>query len=60
MKFSGFFLLNLLEKYTCDVMAKELNCVVEESEFEVQLHYYVHFRTNTLWKGMNLLTSPQL
>ena len=26
------------------------------SEFELQLHYYVYFRTNTLGKGMNPLT----
>ena len=26
-------------------------------EFELELHYYVHFRTNTLEKGRNPLNS---
>ena len=40
-------------------MAKVLDCSLEISEFELQSPYYVHFRTNTLEKGMNLLI-PQL
>ena len=37
------------------VMVKALDCRIAVSEFELQLRYYVHFRTNTLGKGMNLL-----
>ena len=39
----------------CGVMIKVLDCGIVVSEFELQLHYYVHFRTNTLGKGMNPL-----
>ena len=34
---------------------KMLNCDLEVSKFEPQSCYYVHFRTNTFGKGMNLL-----
>ena len=37
------------------VMVKALDCGIVESEFELQLLYYVHFWTNTLGKGMNPL-----
>ena len=30
------------------------------SEFELQSRYYVHFLTNTLWKGMNTLILPAM
>ena len=36
------------------VMVEVLDCVIVESEFDLQ-SCYVHFRTNTLGKGMNLL-----
>ena len=36
-------------------MAKELDCCLKVSEFELQLRYYIPFRPNTLGKGMNLL-----
>ena len=35
------------------VMVKSINCPI--SEFELQSHYYVHFRAKTLGKGMSLL-----
>ena len=31
------------------------DCNIIESEFELQLNFYVHFQTNTLGKGMNPL-----
>ena len=37
-------------------MVKALDYGIVVSEFELQLRYYVHFRTNTLGKGMNPLT----
>ena len=37
------------------VMVKATDSGIAVSEFELQSNYYVHFRTNTLGKGMNLL-----
>ena len=36
-----------------DVMANVLDCDMVDRKFELQSHYYVHFQTNTLVKGMN-------
>ena len=36
-------------------MVKSLNCGIIVREFELYLSYNVHFRTNTLEKGMNPL-----
>ena len=41
-------------------MANVLNCKIVVSEFELQSHYYVHFRINTLGKGMNSLILPAM
>ena len=38
------------------VVANVLDCNIIESEFKLQLHYYIRFWTNTLGKSMN----PQL
>ena len=35
------------------VTVKSLNYEIVVSEFELQSRYYVHFRTNTIGKGMN-------
>ena len=35
-------------------------CGIVVSEFVLQSHYYVHFRTNTLGKGMNPLILPAM
>ena len=32
------------------------DCDIVESGFDIQSHFYVHFRTNTFVKGMNHLT----
>ena len=37
------------------VMVKAMDCGIVVSEFELQLRYYVHFRANTLGKGINPL-----
>ena len=37
------------------VMVKGMDCGIVESEIVFQLRYYVHFRANTLRKGMNPL-----
>ena len=40
------------------VMVKAMNCKIVVREFVLQSHYYVHFRANTLGKGMNPLILP--
>ena len=37
-----------------------MDCEIVVSEFEIQSRYYVHFRTNTLGKGMNLFILPDM
>ena len=39
-------------------MVKALVCEIVAREFELWSRYYVHFRTNTLGEGMNLLILP--
>ena len=38
------------------VMVKVPDCSVEVNEFELQLHYYVHFWTNALRGGGDMKT----
>ena len=40
------------------VMVKAMNCGIVVCEFVLQSRYYVHFRANTLGKGMNPLILP--
>ena len=42
------------------VVANVLDCDIILSEFEHQSHNYVHFRTNTLGKGINPLIPPAI
>ena len=35
------------------VMVKVIDCRIIVNEFKLQLCYYIHFRTNTLGKGIN-------
>ena len=42
------------------VMVKAMDCEIVVSEFVLQARYYVHFRANTLGKGMNLLILPAM
>ena len=37
------------------VVANVLDCDTVRSEFEIQSSYYIHLRTNTLWKDMKYL-----
>ena len=41
-----------------DEEAKVLDSDLKVNELDLQLRYYVHFRTNTLGKGMNPLILP--
>ena len=43
-----------------DVMVKAIDSAIVVSEFELQSRYYVHFRTNTLGKGMNPVILPAM
>ena len=43
-----------------DVMVKPLDCWIVVNEFELQSHYYAHFRADTLGKGMNPPYSPYI
>ena len=40
------------------VMFKAMDCGIVIREFVLQSRYYVHFRANTLGKGMNPLILP--
>ena len=42
------------------VMVKATDCGIVVSEFVLQSRYYVHFRANTLGKGMNPLIFPAM
>ena len=44
--------------YFRGVMVKAMNCGIVVREFVLQSRYYVHFRANTLGKGMNPLILP--
>ena len=41
-------------------MVKVMDCGIVVSEFVLQSLYYVHFRANTLGKGMNHLILPAM
>ena len=41
-------------------MVKAMDCGIVVSEFVLQLRYYIHFRANTLGKGMNPLILPTM
>ena len=46
--------------YPRSVMVKAVDCRIVVSEFELKLRCYVHFRTNTTGKGMNILILPAM
>ena len=41
-------------------MVKAMDCGILLSEFELQSPYYIHFRANTVGKGMNPLILPSM
>ena len=43
-----------------DAMAKVLDYDIEVSKFKLQSHYYVHFLTEFLVKGMNIIIPPPI
>ena len=44
----------------CGVIVKAMDCGIVVYEFVLQSPYYVHFRANTLGKGMNPLILPAM
>ena len=42
------------------VMVKAMDCGIVVHEFVLQSRYYVHFRANTVGKGMNPLILPAM
>ena len=58
-------ILSFLSSYTVNnnkrgVMVKAMDCEIVVREFVLQSRYYVHFRANTLGKGMNPLILPAM
>ena len=53
-------LLNLKRRCPRGVMVKAMDCRIVVREFVLQSRYYVHFRANTLGKGMNPLILPAM
>ena len=52
--------LSVLRGCPCSVMVKVLDCGIVVREFVLQSGYYVHFRANTLGKGINPLIPPAM
>ena len=42
------------------VIVKAMDCGIVVSKFELLWRYYIHFRANTLEKGMNPLILPTM
>ena len=51
---------NVIGGWLRGVMVKAMDCRIVVSEFVLLSHYYVHFRANTLGKGMNPLILPTI
>ena len=51
---------NVLRGCPRGVMVKAMDCGIVVSEFVLQSRYYVHFRVNTLGKGVNPLILPAM
>ena len=51
-----------LQRWGCPrvVMVKAMDCRIVVREFVLQSCYYVHFRANTLGKGMNPIILPAM
>ena len=56
--FVGYLIPNVGYPIPRGVMVKAMNCGIVVREFVLQSCYYVHFRANTLGKGMNPLILP--
>ena len=52
--------VKMTRRCPCSVMVKVMDSGIVVSEFEFLSLYSVHFQTNTLGKGMNLLIIPTM
>ena len=52
-----FLTLHIQRGRPRNIVANELHCDIVVSEFKLQSRYYVHFRNNTLGKGMDPLNA---
>ena len=50
----------LVEVEDRGVVTYVLPCDILVTKFEQQLHYYIHFQTNTLWKIIKPLILPAI
>ena len=62
MRHSCLFLISYNTSRGCSrgVIVKAVDCGIVVREFVLQSRYYVHFRANTLGKGMNPLILPAM
>ena len=55
-----YIYIYIYDGITHGVMVKVMDCRIVVSEFKLPSHYYVHFWSNTLGKGMNPLILPAI
>ena len=55
-----FYVISTVVGCPRGVVVKAMDCGIVISEFVLQSGYYVHFRANTLGKGMNALILPAM
>ena len=62
MYYYQVLVIDFLSRWGCPrgVMVEAMDCKIVAREFELQSRYYVHFRANTLGKGMNPLILPAM
>ena len=62
LKKSNFYSVRkvIARRYPRGVMVKAMDCGIVVREFVFQSRYYVHFRANTLGKGMNPVILPAM
>ena len=53
-----FLFISFIKENPYDVVANVLDCDIVLSKLELHSRYYVHFRTNNIWSGMNSLFQP--
>ena len=53
-------IIRIISGFPHGVMFKALGCGIVVREFVLQSRYYVHFRANTLGKGMSPLILPAM
>ena len=57
---SFLFMVQVYPSRKASAMVKAMDCRIDVSELVHQSRYYVHFRANTLGKGMTPLILPDM